>query len=171
MNGKKVALGLAKLLAIGGAMGGIIGGVIYWAKKALKSDTDFKNRYKAYYTTTTQWLINRNEKKSVGDYFKENNYKTIAIYGMGTMAEIFYDELKESNPNVKVAYFIDKNADKLYYGLDDIPVVSLDKIEEQEEVEAIIVTPVYDFNKISDDLAELELPTEIISLEDIVYEI
>lgn len=168
MNGKKVAWGVTKLVGFGGAMGG----VLYLAQKALKKESDFHNRYKSYYTTSNQWLINKNEGKSVGDYFKENDYKTIAIYGMGTMGELFYDELKKSSDiKVKVAYFIDKNAEDLYYGIDDLPVVNLDDISSQEDVDAIIVTPIYDFDKIEKDLNDAGVNAEIISLEDIVYEI
>lgn len=166
MNGKKIAWSVAKLVSFGGT----IGGILYLAQKALKKESDFHNRYKSYYTTTNQWLINKNEGKNIGEYFKENNYKTIAIYGMGTMGELFYDELKNSS-NVKVAYFIDKNAEDLYYGIDDLPVVGLDDISSQEKVDAIVVTPIYDFDKIEEDLEDIGIDADIISLEDIIYEI
>ena len=167
MDMKKVAIGLANLTVLAG----VTGGILYLAKKALDSEKKVNNRLSGYYSVVRQWLEDKNDGKNVGEYFEQNDYKTIAIYGMGSLGQMFYDELKKTNPNVKVAYFIDMKADELYYGLDDIPVVNLDKIEEQEEVDAIVVTPVHEFNKISDELAELELPTEIISLEDIVYEI
>jgi FlaA1/EpsC-like NDP-sugar epimerase len=163
MDGKKIALALVKL----SVMGGVIGGIIYLAQKALKKEADYKNRFKSYYNVTNQWLLNKNEEKNVGEYFKDNNYKTIAIYGMGNMGELFYEEVKKED--VKIAYFIDKNAEELYYGIDDIPVVTMDDIESQEEVDAIIVTPVYDFDSISESLEELGLDIEIVSLEDVIY--
>lgn len=166
MNSKKVVWSITKLVGFGGT----IGGVLYLAQKALKKESDFHNRYKSYYTTANQWLINKNEGKNVAEYFKENNYKTIAIYGMGTMGELFYDELKNSS-NVKVAYFIDKNAEDLYYGVDDLPVVGLDDISSQQKIDAIIVTPIYDFDKIEEDLEDAGVDTNIVSLEDIIYEI
>lgn len=167
MNAKKIALGLAKLSTIGGA----IGGVLYLSNKKLKKEKDLNKRFTTYYTATNQWLMNKNENKYVGDYFKENAYKTIAIYGMGTMAELFYNELKNSNSEVKVLYFVDKNAEELYYGLDDISVVGLEDVSSQEEVDAIIVTPIYDFDNINEDLEKLGVNADIISLEDILYEI
>lgn len=165
MDGKKIALALAKLSVVGG----IIGGIIYLAQKALKKETDYKNRFKSYYNVTNQWLLNKNEEKNVGDYFKDNNYKTIAIYGMGNMGELFYEEVKKTD--VKVAYFIDKNAEELYYGIDDIPVVNIKDIESREKVDAIIVTPIYDFESISEDLVDSSKGAEIVSLEDVIYEV
>ena len=167
MEMKKILLGLIKLSAIGG----IIGGIAYLANKSLSKESNMKNRFRAYYNVTNQWLSNKNADKEVGSYFKDNNYKTIAIYGMGSMAELFYNELKKSNPEIKVAYFIDKNSEELYYGLDDISVIGLNEICSQDEVDAIIVTPVYDFDVINEDLIEVGVEADIISLEDVVYEI
>ena len=97
---------------------------------------------------------------------KKNNIKNIAIYGMGTLGELFYNEIKGTG--VKVNYFIDKNADTLYYGVDDIAVVGLDDIANQDEVDAIIVTPIFDFDTIESDLEEVT-DISLISLEDIIY--
>lgn len=164
-KGAKMAFGISKLVAVGG----IIGGIVYLSKKTLEKKNDLYQRYRSYYTTANQWLLNKNDNKNVGEYFKENNYKTIAIYGMGTMGELFYEEIKKTD--VKVVYFIDKNAEELYYGLDDISVVGLDDISSQKSVDAIIVTPIYDFDEISEKLEELGVDAEIISLEDVIYEI
>lgn len=167
MNTKKLIFKLVELSAIGGA----IGGISYLAQKAFRKESDYHQRYRNYYNVANQWLLNKNEDKSIGNYFKENTeYKTIAIYGMGTMGELFYDELKNSS-DVKVAYFIDKNAEDLYYGLDDLPVVGLDDISSQKKVDAVIVTPIYDFDKIEEDLENSGVDVDIISLEDIIYEI
>lgn len=166
MNNKKILLGLTKLTALGGT----IGGLTYLAIKRLNYSQDYLQRYKTYYNTANQWLLNKNDGKDVSNYFKENDYKVIAIYGMGTMGELFYDELKKSE-SVKVAYFVDKNSEELYYGLDGIPAIGLDDISSQEKVDAIIVTPVYDFDKIEEELGDKGVKADIVSLEDIIYEI
>lgn len=165
MNSKKLALSFAKLAIVGGSFGGIV----YLFQKALTKERDYRQRYQTYYNTSNQWLLNKNDEKNISVYFKENNYKTIAIYGMGTMGELFYEEIKKTD--VKVAYFIDKNAEELYYGLDDISVVGLDDISSQEKVDAIIVTPIYDFDKIEEELEDEGVEADIISLEDVIYEI
>ena len=144
---------------------GSIGGLAYYSKKSLDKSGQLQGRYKAYYQLANQWLVNKNEGKNVATYFADNDIEKVAIYGMGTLGELLYNEIKE---NVKVAYFIDKNADTLYYGLDDTAVVGFDDIDSQGEVDAIIVTPIFDFDDIEKDLEDV-IDTQLISLEDIVY--
>lgn len=157
----KMVLGLLGLTAVGG--------VIWGAKKAIEKANKYESRYKYYYDMTNQWLRNKNEKRNTKEYFNNNNYSTIAIYGMGEMGNRLYEELEDTD--VEVLYFIDKNAEDIYYGIDDIPVVGLDDIERQEKVNAIIVTPVYDFDSIEETLSQYEFDGDIISLEDIIFEI
>lgn len=163
---KNKNLGLLNLSLILGS----IGGAAYLYKKKFKLIENLFERYKSYYNLTNQWLLNKNKDKNVGQYFKDYEYKTIAIYGMGTLAEIFYEELKKGS-DIEVAYFIDKNSEQLYYGIDDIPLVNLDDLNSQNKVDAIIVTPTYDFRKISKELEGFDTDAAIISLEDIIYEL
>ena len=69
-------------------------------------------------TVIEQWLMNKICHKEIGEYLK-NSYKiqTVAIYGAGKLGEFLYDDLV-NNSDIKVEYFIDKNADSLYYGID-----------------------------------------------------
>lgn len=151
-----------------GAVGGAIAGIAYCGKKNAEKETMLKERYKVYYELTNQWLRNKNEGKKIDGYFKENHIASIAVYGMGTLGELFCEEIKDSG--VKVSYFIDKNADMLNYGMDGIPAVSLDGIAEQEAVDAIVVTPVFDFDEIQEEL-EAVTDIELLSLEDVIYSI
>ncbi len=153
-------------IAKAGVFLGSIGGIAYYSKKSLDKSGKLQGRYKAYYQLTNQWLMNKNEGKSVASYFADNNIKNIAVYGMGTLGELFYNEIKGTD--VKVSYFIDKNADTLYYGVDDIAVVGLDDICNQDTVDAIIVTPIFDFDDIEGDLEEVT-DISLISLEDVIY--
>lgn len=163
MNIKKVIKNIVKV----STLGGIIGGFVYLGQKSLKKESMLGKRYKSYYELVSQWIVNKNQNKDISKYFIENDIKTIAIYGMGTLGELFFEDIK--NTNVKVRYFIDKNVDELYYGLDGISVVGIDDIENQKTVDAIIVTPVFDYESILEDLQNID--TKIISLEDIIYEI
>ncbi|MBE5926111.1 MAG: hypothetical protein E7270_04025 [Lachnospiraceae bacterium] len=156
---------IGSLLGIG-VVAGSIGGVAYYSKKSLNKSEELQGRYKSYYQLTNQWLVNKNEGKNVSEYFMVNDIKSVAIYGMGTLGELFYEELKKSD--VKVEYFIDKNAEELYYGLDDIAIVGLDDIENQPKADVIVVTPVFDFESIEKDLQEIT-DIELVSLEDIIY--
>lgn len=157
----KMILGLGSLAAVGG--------ILWKSKKSIEKLNTMKERFKEYYTVTNQWIHNKNEGRSLINYFKENNYNTIAIYGMGELGTRLYEELKDSD--IKIAYFIDKNADEIYYGVDEITTVGLDDMDSQEKVDAIVVTPFYDFDEIEEKLQEYDMESDIISLEDIIYEI
>lgn len=148
---------------------GVVGGILWTDRKAIKRLEEVKKRYKDYYDVINQWLRNKNDNRDIASYFINNNYNNIAIYGMGELGNRLYEELKDTD--IKVAYFIDKNAEEIYYSEDDIPVIGLDDIENQEKVDAIIVTPIYDFDSIEEALLERSVEAEIISLEDIIYEV
>lgn len=164
MEIKKAIGGVVKISSIIAA----IGGVFYFNNKKLKKANEKFEQQKNYYAVTQQWLVNKNEGKSLKTYFDTHGYKNIAIYGMGTISELLYQEIKDID--VKVSYFIDKNADEIHYGLDDIPICGLDAIED-ESIDAIVVTPIYFYDEIVKDLENQGVSTEIVSLEDVVYEI
>lgn len=162
----KLSKVLGRVLAVGAVAGGAAG-IAYYSKKSVDKAGELEGRYKAYYQLTNQWIANHNEGKDIGKYFEENNIKSIAVYGIGTLCELFYSEIKKTN--VKVEYFIDKNAEELYVGMDDITVVGIDEIADEKEVDAVIVTPVYDFDEIMDTLDNEGYDLNLISLEDVIY--
>ena len=80
---------------------------------------------------------------------------------MSYLGERLLDELKDTG--IVVRYGIDKNAQNIYA---DVEIKSLD--DELPEVDAIVVTAVYFFDEIEEELSKrVEYP--IISLEDVVY--
>ena len=123
----------------------------------------FSDKHLALYLMMNQWVQVKQEGKNLADYMERNNYRTIAIYGMSYAGERLLEELRDSN--IMVKYGIDKNADKLY---SDVDIVSPD--EELEEVDAVIVTPIYFMDEIEEELSE-KLSCPILSLEDILYEV
>lgn len=136
--------------------------------KELTRTEEFRNRFKCYYEVVNNWLKNKNANKSIVDFFKRNDIKTIAVYGFGELGSRFYEEIRESE--IKVEYFIDKNAAKTYLGIDNIPVVNLKEVLSQKNVDAIVVTPVFDYMSIEEDIERNGIKHKIISLEDIIYE-
>lgn len=151
------------------ALGGIIGGAVGAAsvakisKGALKDSDKKVGKFKSYYNMLNQWLILKQEGKSLEKYFVDNHYNTIAIYGMGEMGNRLYDELK--NTGIKVKYAVDQNAANTYSELNVI-----DKDDEFAEVDAIVVTAIFAYDEISEELnSKVDFP--VISLEDVVYEI
>ena len=107
----------------------------------------------------SEWVRIKQEGKNISDYLKQNNYKTVAIYGMSYVGERLIEELKGSE--IKVAYGIDRNAGGLYA---DVDIVSPD--DSLEDVDAVIVTSIFYMEEIEMDLSD-KLSCPIVSLEDI----
>lgn len=121
-------------------------------------------------TVLEQWLCNKIYHKEIADYlFLQLHLRNIAIYGAGRMGELLYDDLVEHN-EIAVEYFIDKNADALYYGVDNMDILNLTEVKSAKEVEAIIVTPYRYFESIKKELELiLQYRPQIISLEDVIW--
>ena len=83
------------------------------------------------------------------------------------MGRLLYDEIKNSEINVK--YFVDRNAEGIRQ-MKGIPVVPVQKIGSMEKVDVLVVTPVGNYDEICQVLAQNipELPT--LSLREAVYE-
>ena len=153
---------VAVLSALLGAVAGAVGSG-YAGQKKVDQKTEKVDKFKGYYNMLNQWLLLKQEGKSLEKYFAENGYKTIAIYGMGEMGNRLYDELKNSSV-VEIKYAIDKNAAGTYSELE-----VFDPDDEMTEVDAVIVTAIFAFDEIEDELSE-KIQCPIISLEDVVYE-
>lgn len=139
-------------------------GIIYeWIReeKILDIMEDKYKKMTAFYKLLIQWLALKQEGISLAKYFEQNNYHTVAIYGMKELGERLLEELDESD--IKVVYIIDQNADKIetsipkYRPMDDLP-----------DVDVIVVSAVYAFQDIQETM-EKNVNMPIISLEDVVY--
>ena len=147
------------------AVGAIAGGI------AAEMATSKKNIEKAeihkklhdLYMAFDQWLLIRQEGKTLVEYFTRNGYKTVAVYGMKELGERLCDELKGSD--VTVGYAIDKNADSIYT---EQNVVTPD--DELMKVDVIVVTAITYFDEIQEMLCE-KVDCPIVSLKDILYEV
>ena len=62
-------------------------------------------------------------------------------------------------------YGIDKNADNIYM---DVNIVTME--DELKPVDAIVVTPIFFFDDIEEELSQ-KIDCPIISLEDVLYEV
>ncbi len=146
---------------------GIAIGKLYAFKNAFEIENnleDYKkktNKFKGYYNILNQWLIIRNQGKSIEDYFKENNYMTVAIYGMGGIGQRVYEELEKTDVDVK--YVIDKSLINSRLKVFDIN-------DELPYVDVIIVTPIFAFDDIEKELSK-KVSYPIVSIEELIYEI
>jgi hypothetical protein len=157
----KKALKALLIGTIGVVAGGV--GMKILKSKDISAQGKITERYKEYYKLLNQWILLKNEGKNLQQYLIENNYRSIAIYGMGELGCRLYEELK--NSDIEIKYAIDQNSDDISEELD---IVTMD--EDLEEVDAIIVTVTYAFDEIAAKLED-KVDTEIISLEDIVFDL
>lgn len=109
-----------------------------------------------------RWLYYKQINRSILEYFENNNFNRIAIYGAGDLGKLLYHELFCSGVNV--VCMIDKNAEYLSA---DCPVLGLEDII--PEVDVIVVTVAYSFDIIREDMRK-KVSCPIVSLEDIIFD-
>ena len=153
---------LSSLSILGGAAAAAVA-VRQVMKKEVEAQWRISEKHLALYRMMDQWVAIKQQGKNLADYFEKMQYKVIAVYGMSYAGLRLAEELE--NSNIEIKYGIDKNAETIY---SDIEIVTLE--DELEEVDAIVVTPIFFFDEIEEKLsAKTDCP--IISLEDILYEV
>lgn len=145
---------------------GFVSGVILvslGAKKILCSTNKKEAELQSLYNIMYQWMYLKQNGISLEKYFFQKGYKSIAIYGMGKLGIMLYEDLKETDIIVK--YGIDRDLYCTYPGLRIVaPQNSLEKVD------AIVVTSVRAFVEIEQFLSEkTDIP--VISIEEMIYEI
>ena len=108
-----------------------------------------------------KWMKIKHEGKSLQKYFDDNRIKTVAIYGMGSLGERLYEDLKTTD--IEVVYAIDRKAAVIK--IEGLKIVTLE--DSLDKVDAVIVTPIHLFYGIEADLEKV-MEADIISLEDVV---
>lgn len=159
---KNTVIFLAVMVETAGA---IITGICIGKKKRKKEEKwkELSEKHLALMRLLNQWVIVKQERKSIIDYFQRQNIKSIAIYGMSYVGERLLQELNDSE--VEVKYAIDKNAEGIFA---DIDVIQPD--EDLPIVDAIVVTPIFYFDEI-ENMLEQKTEIEILSMEDILYDL
>lgn len=148
------------------AIGGLIG--IFLESKLQKADKHKINydskyiKFKQYYNLLNQWIWLEHNGKSISSLFEEKGIYSIAIYGMGEIGWRLKEELY--NTSISVLYGIDNS---LSESDDQLQVVTLE--DELQQVDAIVVTPVFEFEEISKKINSVtDIP--VISLETILFD-
>ena len=109
------------------------------------------------------WMALKQCNHSLCTFFERNNYHEIAIYGMHYLGERLQDELQGTD--IVIKYVIDRNANNIHVG-----VKAVQPEDELEDVDAIIVTPIFYFEEIRRKLsAKVRCP--VISLEDVIHNV
>lgn len=137
---------------------------VYFCRKIMNrklSEKDKKKeKFQNYFEIMHNWMLKKEKGQTILEFFEDEDFQTIAIYGIGKMGKHLYEELK--NSSVVVKYVIDRNTD---ISFDKLDIYSTD--DELPVVDAIIVTATFDYKEIVKEL-ENKVNYPIISLEDVI---
>ncbi|MCH5259073.1 MAG: hypothetical protein J1F18_04925 [Lachnospiraceae bacterium] len=157
---KKGMVSVLSTLA-GAAIGAGTAGTV--KEKEVQKWKDYSNKHLALYKMMCQWVTVKQDGTNLAEYFEQNGYKRIAIYGMSFAGDTLAHELRDTG--IQVVYGIDQNAATLYA---DFDIVTME--DKLEEVDVVVVTAITFFDAIAEELsAKINCP--IVSLEDVLYEI
>ena len=155
---------MKKKYLIRGVFCGIIIGfylsLILIVKKMIKQKNRI-DKLQEFYDLLIQWLKNTECKKHLADFFYDNKFNSVAIYGIKEIGELLYNDLTSSGITVK--YIVDKNVKRTDLG---VPVISPN--EDLQDVDVIVVTAIHYFDEIRTEL-EKKVSCNIVSIEDIIY--
>lgn len=134
-------------------------------KNYLKESNEKYMKFKKYYQIYNCWISSINKNISIESLLKNKNLRDIAIYGNGEIGNRLYESLQ--NSDVRVHYFIDKKAGEINFDIDKIKVYDIRDITNKEKLDAIIVTPVHQYEEIKEELQKITCETMFISVEEI----
>lgn len=115
-----------------------------------------------FYHLLIAWIAIYQQNRFLSEYFKEKNYKKIAIYGMKEIGIRLLEELKGTE--IEVVYAIDKDAAHIYL---DVEVYEPD--DSLPETDVIVVTAISYYTEIRENMKK-RVSCPIINLEDIIFE-
>lgn len=121
------------------------------------------DKYKSYYYLYNKWMRLKESGKRLESYFKDNKIEYVALYGLSDIGLNLYDELMKDG--IKVLYAMDRSLIKYD---SEIPIKKLD--DDLEQVDAVIVTVVDEFDAIKSELSQ-KFTCPILSLEDVIYSV
>lgn len=125
-------------------------------------------RSKIYYKLVYEWFSKKNQNKPVINFFYKYNIKRIAIYGKGSLGELLFQELE--NSDIKIVCFIEQNSSMMFQTEYGIPIISMKEfITLKSDIDAIIVTPIHVYDSVKNELLHINACDKIISLEDVIY--
>lgn len=144
----------------------ILSGIVigaYWMAKKCEEELICKEKRAQRNARSTKsacrWIRAIQDNKRIKDYFDNRNMNAVAVYGMGELGKCLVQEIEKSGIEIKCVIDRNKCINAYEYQIfspdDDLP-----------RVDAVIVTPVYDYKAISENLRK-HTDAQIISLDDI----
>lgn len=129
---------------------GIVGGILIdrlSVHKVLQQKNQELESANEKFFILGEWLTMEEQGKKIADVLRARGISSIAIYGMGVLGNHLYQQLESSQ--ISVTYIIDQKPLKGIYA------ARVCGIEEKlTGVEAVVVTPIYQFEKIKKAILE-----------------
>lgn len=117
-----------------------------------------------YFELYDKWLAAKEENRNIASLLVNHGITKIAVYGGGKVGKHLLAELQDTDVSIK--YIIDRKSKIALEG--NIPIYDLDSIEKAgEKVDAVIVTAVFDFANIKENLEE-RITCPILSLNEVL---
>lgn len=134
-----------------------------WQQNCINVWKEQAEKNRGMFVLMNQWTNIKQEKRNLEEYFINNRYFRIAVYGMGDIGKRLIKELRDSE--IKVAYGIDRNCNNIY---SNIKVMNMD--DNLAEVDAVVVTVIKEFDAIRGELLK-RLNCPVIAIEDVLNEV
>ena len=109
-------------------------------KRNNRCQDEEREKYYLYYNLLNNWMKQKEKGESIAEKLQQRGIQEIAVYGMGDIAKHLQNEL--SGTNIIVKYAIDKSI---------LSVIDIDTYfpdSELPKVDAVIVTPIMDYENI-----------------------
>ena len=116
-----------------------------------------------------KWISLKQKGININDFFLDRECKKIAIYGASQLGVLFYEEIK-LNPEIEVICFFDKKARRINSEQSmKIKVYEPTEYYNQTgEIDMVVVTPIFFFDEIEEELLRQMPDIPIINLEKIL---
>lgn len=155
-------------LGLGIAGIAVMGGIAYIEKKEAEENGRKYNKFKKYYQVLNKWAANTNKNITNAELLENMGFHKIAIYGNGEIGNRLAESLADTA--VEVVCIIEKNANDIEMEAENgIRIVSVSDVSAYREVDAVIVTPMFDYDNIAELLYSAGTTAEILSVEDLVF--
>lgn len=115
-----------------------------------------------------RWIGIKQSGRSIENFFLNNNYRSIAIYGFGDLGKLFFNELRNSKVP-RIVAVIDKNVD--YFNI-DIAYNDVDFITPQEvfpSFDVMVIASVRSYSEMY-SLVKDKCTSPIVSLEQVILD-
>ncbi len=123
------------------------------------------DRNKKKFDLMCQWMRLKNKGVSLMEFFKNRGIQSIAIYGMGEIGQLMYDELAKENETF-VRYAIDQSGMRY---VESLPTYCLNK--DLPKVDAIVITPVLITDQLEEQIYEALGECVTFVFEELLYEL